>query len=173
VIIIALSGKKRSGKNTIAKHISLLTSVSTKEFAFADALKEEVAKICGVSVQEIETNKDLYRSLLQAWGCYARATKSENYWIAKVLMKIRHCNAEVVFVTDVRFPNEAQWMRDCGATLVRVSRNTGLVDTHESETALDNYKDFDSVILNTGTIDHLIHDVREFMQKQNIPLKKD
>jgi len=70
-------------------------------------------------------------------------------------------------VTDVRFPNEAQAIKDRGGIVIRVDRpqylDNGLVirkDEHASETALDDYE-FDHVIDNNGSIDELIEKVKQ------------
>lgn len=59
-------------------------------------------------------------------------------------------------ITDTRFPNEAQAIKDKGGILIRVNRN-GIkpINNHPSEVALDNYT-FDYTIENNGTIDELI-----------------
>ena len=54
---------------------------------------------------------------------------------------------------------------------MRVSRDTGLVDTHESETELDGYNGFDYTIINTGSLEHLLEDVKDFSDKVGIKLK--
>lgn len=71
-------------------------------------------------------------------------------------------------ITDVRFPNEAKSIKERGGIIIRVNRYTGLKDNHISETALDNYNDFDYVIDNNGTIDDLIEKVRGILIENNI-----
>ena len=76
-------------------------------------------------------------------------------------------------ITDVRFPNEAQAIKDRGGIVIRVKRpldrlgNSKLpklkhtsVTQHPSETALDDY-DFDYVIENEGSIDELIQKIKQ------------
>jgi hypothetical protein len=71
-------------------------------------------------------------------------------------------------ITDVRFPNEAQAIRDRGGIVVRVHRE-GLdtSDTHPSETALDNYI-CDAIIPNFSTIESLSANVKHFLQHYKI-----
>jgi hypothetical protein len=84
-------------------------------------------------------------------------------------------------ITDVRFPNEAQAIKDKGGILIRVNRidanemrdnkiigfkeSDGSITpyNHPSETALDNYEEFDYIINNNGTIDELIEQVRAIL----------
>lgn len=57
-------------------------------------------------------------------------------------------------VTDVRFPNEAETIKDRGGLMIRINRELPWHSNHESEVALDDYK-FDYVIDNNGTIEDL------------------
>jgi hypothetical protein len=82
-------------------------------------------------------------------------------------------------ITDCRFPNELQAVKDRGGISIRVNRSiignqdntqaflnqTGVF--HPSETALDN-AEFDYVIDNSGTIEDLIIKVKEILIKEKI-----
>lgn len=90
-------------------------------------------------------------------------------------------------ITDVRFPNEAQVIKERNGIIIRVTRgqydpkctcglkasehhaNHGFIKApeHESETALDDY-DFDYIIDNNGTIEELIEKVRQILVKEKI-----
>lgn len=72
-------------------------------------------------------------------------------------------------ITDVRFPNEAQAIKDRGGIMIRVVRvpDQKAADFHTSETALDDYN-FDEVIYNTGTIEDLKEKVRQVLTKHNL-----
>ena len=67
-MIIGISGKKRSGKDTIFKLIKELNGILPLRAAFGDQIKEEVADITGVDVDHIEENKEHFRQMLQWWG---------------------------------------------------------------------------------------------------------
>lgn len=65
-------------------------------------------------------------------------------------------------ITDVRFPNEAQAVKNRGGIMIRVNRpDKGNTDNHPSEISLDNYQDWDHVIENNGTIEDLIEKVKQ------------
>lgn len=83
-------------------------------------------------------------------------------------------------ITDTRFPNEHQAVKDKGGINIRVNRPkerelilrnaTSIIDTrktlepkHKSETALDNAT-FDYVILNNGTIEDLVNECRNIIK---------
>ena len=60
-------------------------------------------------------------------------------------------------ITDLRFPNEYDAIKDNGGITVRITRNNSAESqsTHESETALDNYKTHDYEITNDGSLHDL------------------
>lgn len=81
-------------------------------------------------------------------------------------------------ITDLRFPNELQAVKDRGGITIRVNRlNSTNQDghtyinkkdrTHPSELALDN-AEFDYVIDNNGTIEELVIKVKEILIKESI-----
>ena len=70
-------------------------------------------------------------------------------------------------ITDVRFPNEAQAIKDRGGIVIRVNRDYQnplmpdvAIPEHPSETALDNHN-FDYVIDNSSSISDLIDKVKQ------------
>jgi hypothetical protein len=66
-------------------------------------------------------------------------------------------------ITDTRFPNEAQAIKDKGGMVIKVERpGVGPVNRHPSEDALKDYN-FDYVIHNDGSINDLDNKVIEFI----------
>ena len=92
------------------------------------------------------------RRLLQRLGTEAgRQTLWDSIWIDAALTGLPE-DARVV-VTDVRFPNEAQAIKDRDGIVWRVERpGVGPANSHPSETSLDDWP-FDAWIGNTGTLD--------------------
>lgn len=74
-------------------------------------------------------------------------------------------------ITDMRFPNEFDAVKSRGGITIRVNRDNGTraidVNTHPSETALDNHN-FDYVIDNTSSVSDLIVKVREILTQNQI-----
>ncbi len=71
-------------------------------------------------------------------------------------------------ITDTRFPNEAQAIKDADGIIIRVTRpGIGPVNDHPSETGLNQWK-FDYEIQNDGTLENLINSVKIFKQKFGI-----
>lgn len=160
--VIGLTGRKKSGKDTVCEIIGeLLTAqrVSWKRIAFADPLKEELAAACGVTVEEINAQKDRYRGGLQWWGTEFRRTDDPDYWVKQAVKKIRQSLASVVIVTDCRFDNEAEAITQLGGVVLSVHRRGATVaDYHASEGGVDvRYVSAD--IHNIGTIEDLRSDV--------------
>jgi hypothetical protein len=70
-------------------------------------------------------------------------------------------------ITDTRFINEAESIKQHGGILIRVRRDSGntVGVSHPSETALDDYVRFDYEIDNNGTLSDLREKVREILIK--------
>ena len=162
--LIGLVGRKRSGKDTVCEMLAgILPNVH--RIAFADALKEELAAAMGVTTAYIEEHKSDLRLLLQAWGTeWRRNLCSPTYWIDQTRAKIEAApEGAVVVVTDVRFPNEGDLIREMGGTVTRVYRCdvNAAEDEHASETAMDDYH-CDAVIWNPPGLPQLEDNVRAF-----------
>jgi len=71
-------------------------------------------------------------------------------------------------ITDTRFPNEAQAIKDKGGIVIRVDRpGVKPINDHPSETGLDKW-DFDYKIANVSDIKALSLSVRIILEKENI-----
>lgn len=84
-------------------------------------------------------------------------------------------------ITDTRFPNEAQAIKDRGGIVIRVNRNfddieigenkiralINPINLHSSETALDDWE-FDYVLENDRTIEELIEEVKKMLKHFNL-----
>jgi hypothetical protein len=175
ITIIGISGKKKSGKNTLAKQIAQLSSGKVRELSFAKALKEEVAAACRVTLPYIEENKDCFRLILQGWGTdYKRKLFGDDYWTVKMSSQIESAindNVSVVVITDVRFKNEYKYLNQLGAVLIRISRPEQSMDAHPSETDLDKVNNWHHIIINNGTIEDLIPQTKELLVKAKIKAK--
>jgi hypothetical protein len=174
---IALVGKARSGKDTVAG--ILIRHAQYTRVAFADPLKEMalhtdplIPTATGIHVRLSnlindvgwEYAKDTYpevRRILQHIGQSVRR-HDEGFWVSVALDRIHVADSWnlPVVVTDCRYPNEAKALEARGFILVRVLR-PGLesADPHESETALDDYPTH-ATLVNGGTPADLYEEVR-------------
>lgn len=96
------------------------------------------------------------RRLLQAMGTEAgRKILGENIWVDIVFRQAEEAGVENAIITDCRFPNEAQAVKNKGGFVVRVTRpGVQPVNAHPSEVALDDWG-FDYAVHNDGTLDEL------------------
>jgi hypothetical protein len=171
VEIIGFSGKMGTGKNFIAENICLkyLPYKPTLIMAFADQIKLDVIVRDKCNYNAIYGEKDdLTRILLQKRGTEeGRQKYGENIWIDYVDNWIKVYSERGIkrfMITDVRFPNEVDWIKLKGGKIFRVNAVTrnnnrlnyeskgnkekyNLIKNHISETALDNYI-FDNIINN-------------------------
>lgn len=145
--LIGLVGYAQSGKDEVAK--CLVADHGFRRVAFADPLKA-VATSVGWS-----GNKDKEgRKFLQNLGVAVREHVDPDAWLSRALRDIDKSNDPVV-VTDCRFLNEIDAIRNRGGIIVRVNRpGIGPANDHVSErewaTTLP-----DGVIDNDGTIEEL------------------
>ena len=119
-----------------------------------------------------EDKTAITRSILQIYGTEIfRDRVKESYWVDKVYDRVTSSESDVTLVTDTRFPNEIEVFskeflghNDLGAVSVRVSRGTGIIDEHPSETALDSYDCFSYEIDNNGSLDDLRAAAKAFVE---------
>ena len=128
----------------------------TKRMAELDikGVKKE-SHIGGFSVVEdgIEKVEMSPRLIMQTLGTeWGRQIIHPNIWVLSTFRQFNENSNWII--TDVRFPNEANAIKDRGGVLIRVNRPTIKSDDyHLSETALDDYEDFDYIITNESLED--------------------
>lgn len=121
-LVIGVGGFARAGKDTfvkIAKNILKENGYSSIKLAFADPLKEEIDPFLrehyNISAWTDDTEeKALIRPYLVAHGCGKRIISNGRYWVDKIdqALETIHFNEDVVFISDCRFPNEADWLHN-------------------------------------------------------------
>lgn len=164
--IIVLSGKQYSGKDTVAK-ILLQNLTDFKRIGLGDAIKLEYGEQKGLSFDEIEKNKPLYRQDLINLG-NKRRSEDKDYWIKKVIQMPGN-----LIVPDVRVKRELEFFKEADAYTIRVeadretrSQRGKLVgETDITEVDLDDINDWDFVISNNSTYENL--------QAESIELAKE
>ncbi len=180
-MIIGVVGYIGSGKGTVGD--ILVRDHGYRRFAFADALKDAVATIFLWPRGLLEGDSNASRTfretvdpwwshklgyevtprlILQKMGTEAcRHGIADNIWITALEKRIH--GYEDVVITDVRFPNEIDFIRSAGGVLIRVSRGADptteeLSKMHVSETAWNDVFP-DVTIYNNGTMDDLKNEV--------------
>ena len=121
----------------------------------------DVLADCGNDWVEAKKNPEI-RRMLQVEGTEGgRNVFGENVWVDVMVKRVKeHMEAgKNVAVTGIRFPNEAQAIRDNGGDLVWVERPGFVGDAdansgHASENSVSS-EDFDVIVLNDSTLDAL------------------
>jgi hypothetical protein len=169
-MIIGLTGYAQSGKDTVAN--VFVEQYGFTRVAFADKIREFLYEFNPVVVQPdllgsmyLRESIDLVgwdkakqdpevRRMLQDLGVSARKVFSEDFWIKQAIGAYQP--SDNVIVTDVRFTNEADYLKSFpGAQIWRIKRlGIEAVNAHESESQMDDYK-VDQIFINNGSIEDL------------------
>jgi len=141
-MIIGICGFQGSGKDTIADYLQNIYGF--KRDSFAATLKDAVAAVFGWDRELLEGRTKESRAwreqvdpwwaerlnmpdltprlVLQKWGTeVARKSWHDDTWIASLENKLNKSHNDIV-ITDVRFPNEIQAVKDAGGIVIRVVR---------------------------------------------------
>ena len=158
-MIIGISGKMGSGKDTTAKFIQeILPTYNIVHFA--DILKEVCSSLFGISKFYFYGDKNYkvpnydftVREIMQKVGTFVRQEFGEDFWIKRLFQEYKN---EYIIIADVRFLNEANKIKELGGQLLRIERDDVTQCNHISETELDDYDKFDAIIYNNGSIKDL------------------
>lgn len=169
-IIIGLTGRAGAGKSTVAAYLEHKWAMH--QIAFAEPIQSMLCQLFAVAgidgawtadraLKELPTSLGWsYRHLAQSLGTeWARHQLADDFWlrVAGTRIDTPMMQTEHVVISDVRFPNEADWIRARGGVIVRVLRE-GLpsVRLHESERHADSIMP-DTELLNFGSLSTL-HD---------------
>lgn len=181
--IIAITGNAGSGKSTIAK---MIVKHGYSEIQFSSKLKDIVSiifnwdrrSLSGESTNSRRWREDIDplwssrldryvdpRTILQQVGTdLFRNHLDPNIWIYSIEDEV--LDSLPVVVSDLRFPNEAEYIKSLGGYVIRVVRDnynrSNNNDLHESETHIDGI-DADYFIDNNGSISDLYERVEEIL----------
>lgn len=165
--IIGITGLARSGKDTVANFI--IASRGGYRYSFADPIREMVRAL-GIDMSEPywQKNKEEIipalgaspRRIMQTLGTeWGRQLINPNLWLILAQQRLlRH--GPGMIIPDVRFPNEAGWVRKHGGLLIHLSRpGVEPVAEHVSESGVER-DPMDALLFNTGTLEELQTAVR-------------
>ena len=169
--IYVISGKAKSGKDTIANIIcNYYKDEKYKKISYAYYLKEYIKNIFDWDGKE-ETKP---RDLLQSIGIDLLQKKiDEHFLINRVVEDINVYSYfyDVIIITDARLIDEIEIPKNkfSNVTTIRINNNSDNDLTleqkkHITETALDNYTNFDYVINNTSDYDALKQSVNKILE---------
>ena len=176
--------KKWAGKlKTIA---SLLTGIPTEKFEDQEFKKTYLRDPWSEKGYDVATGKYWLRPMtvrefLQKLGTDAlRTGLHTNTWVNALMSDyyIKKCDCPTEcrckfdihnwIITDTRFPNEAQAIKDVGGLVIRVDRpGVKPINDHPSEIGLDDWN-FDYKIANVSDLKALTATVEGILKKENI-----
>lgn len=169
--LIGITGRARSGKDTVANFI--IAAIGGYRYSFADpiramltslgvdmsdpywqARKEEVIPALGVSPRR------MMQTLGTEWG---RQLINPDLWLIMAHQRLLQ-NGPGMVIPDVRFDNEAAWIRKHGGRILHVLRpDAKIVEAHASEDGIE-VLDTDVRLFNSGTLEELQLSVRELLR---------
>lgn len=184
-MIIGISGKLGSGKSTLADMIihnyKLEDNEGIVRKSFAGKLKYIVAYLAGID-EELTKTQEGKNTYLKEWGMtvgqFLQKMGTEgmrqgvhlNGWVLSLFSEYNPDKKDTWIITDVRFKNEAQAIRDRGGILIRIegdpaniNKNSTRELTHASEIDLDDWTDWDVYIDNNENLDDLLIQVKGFL----------
>ena len=169
--LIGIAGRARSGKDTAANFV--IAAIGGYRYSFADpihamlaplgvdmndpywqARKEDVIPALGVSPRR------MMQTLGTEWG---RQLINPDLWLIMAHQRLLQSGPGMV-IPDVRFDNEAAWIRKHGGRIIHVVRpDTKAVEAHASEDGIE-MQDTDARLFNSGTLEELQLSVRELLR---------
>jgi len=173
-LLIGLTGTAGAGKDTVASrlfahHDFVITS-------FAEPLRYAAMEMFGLDYDHF-VDRDLKDTVIPYWDLTPRqmlqqlgteavqGTFGKDFWIKRWKMVYEQMQDENVVVTDVRFPLEAQMIKELGGVLIYIHRpGVAPTDTHSSAIPLPT-ESIDMNIVNDGDLKGLYQKVDVLMMK--------
>ena len=181
--ILAFGYRKRVGKDTAGKFLDSYLRVERpglkiKKVSFASKLKDISWQLfgwaglqpgvyyeteAGVKIKEVVLPK-IGKSPRQIWIEVGNKMREvyQDVWIDQALQGI---TADILITTDLRFRNEAAKMKVLGGLVCKIIREGLPQGTDPAEIDLDEWTDWDFVILNDGDLSSL-HEKVEAIGKE-------
>ena len=167
--VYMIAGKARHGKDTTACFIKEYLenkNIKTVILQISSPLKFYAKKILGWDGEETSKPRDF----LQHLGISViREKMGEDFLIKRLIddIKVLFNYADCIVVSDVRLPLEFELVDKEFDDVVNVfiDRLTSEEKKHVTETALDNYNNYDIKIINDGSLSDLKNKVYEILKE--------
>lgn len=205
MLLIGLTGAKRSGKGSVANYIvnwSQQAGVRAVERGFSDSMKlgayrclidpkgniEDALAWEGEFKTEaeihVESREDSFkvtgREFLQRYGTEAhRDIFGQDFWLDYLIpnddperLRANFANAQVGIISDLRFDNEAERIRELGGVVWEIDRfeRWKEQDNHTSESGVNSAL-IDCVITNDGSLGDLHQAVGHAIENHKLDLR--
>jgi len=176
--VYLINGKARSGKDTLSSFIP-----NTKRFAFADKVKEVIAKTFSITLEELEeyknkpkmhylglifdyldyvrlevTDKRSYRRVLQNFSQAQKDLLGKHIWVRLLVKDILKSKSKSIVISDFRYVEELEYVKKklsktYKIVTVNIQKDNLEECNHSSEQPLD--VDFDFTVFNNDTLEQL------------------
>ncbi len=176
-LLIGLHGLARTGKDTTAQY--LVAHFDLIAYAFAYPLKAALEQMFHLTTAHLDgelkevplpgigkSPRELMQLLGTEWG---RQTVHPQLWLLLArqhldhMLELRDGHIPGFVISDVRFENEAQWIRDQGGVVVHIHRpDAQAVAGHSSERGIGIH-DNDFVVRNDAGLQHLYEQLDRLM----------
>lgn len=174
---IGLTGKMGAGKDYAFTQMLTLTN-GVFRVSFADQLRKEICAELGMDEFPPKPYTEAQRRVQQWWGTDFRREQDPNYWVKMAEEEAKgiqtfHPTMTPVF-TDVRFPNEADMIRNNGGFIVEVvapiqdrQARLGQLPDHESEHAMEDYMP-DMYLNSVAKNERYHHHLRQVLRRARV-----
>ena len=156
-LIIGVNGIAGAGKDTISNMVIISLQndhgLKAKAFAFADSLKKAASIIFNVPL-ELFHDRVKKEEVIPYWGMSPRQMAQllgteacrkgirDDIWIKSLVSNVISADVDVAFITDVRFDNEAEFVKSDGkhGVVVNIRRDNQAVikdSGHASEAGIE------------------------------------
>lgn len=169
--VIGITGKARSGKDTVAEMI--LTEYGGYRYSLADPIRAMLKAGLGIDMNDLywqerkeepipafggKSPRQMMQWLGTEWG---RQLVHDDLWITLATQQLANRGAGMI-VPDVRYENEARWVRRFGLLIHIVRPGVTPVNAHISENGVS-YEAGDRTIFNDGSLADLQNHIREIL----------
>lgn len=164
--LIGLTGKAGSGKDTFAGFLN--KHINFEPYSFAGPLKDACCGLFGWTRHQIDHDREFKEAIDPRWGFsprkamqlmgteYGRQMLRQDLWIHMAQVRLNETRKDGLLVTDVRFENEAKWIRENNGILIHMLRpDMPEVAAHASEAGVE-FVDGDLIVSNSGSFDNLM-----------------
>jgi len=165
--ILAFGHKSRTGKDTATKLLIDYVNrehpdVKIERRAFADAVKNVsylLYRCHGLQPREYyDEHPEARAEKLPALGMdpvevwVAVGNKVRDIYAATWIdIALLDCTADIIIVSDLRYPNEAERIHQLGGACVKMERKAAAIRNTIADKALDGYNSWDKVMQNNST----------------------
>ena len=182
--VIALTGPKGSGKDTVAdiivnnhqyvtrvafadpiktivQHIFKLDKTNNNQY---DRIKRSRIEICGGDLETTWKNVD-GRHVVREIGMVMRSYDPSQFtkYVSDQIVKARD-HSKIFVVTDLRFDNEYIMLKEYGAEIVKITRPDYHYDGHITERGFNDYL-VDRIINNASSLEALEEQVMRMIKE--------